>query len=73
MASAVLRASSTVWAAESVLAGPGWSAERVRQETCSVQREVLLQNLRRYERPGDLDPAVLEPVESLGEGDRHVH
>lgn len=73
MASAVLRASSTVWAAESVLGWPTWSVENVRRKTRDVQREVLLQNLRRDQRPGGFDPTVLESVESLGEGDRHVH
>lgn len=38
-----------------------------------IQRQVLLQNLRRDQGPGSLDSAVLEPAESLSEGKSHVY
>ena len=38
---------------------------------CHVQREVLLKDLRRYERTCGLDPTVLKVIESFLEGDGH--
>lgn len=72
MFSAALRASSTVCAALRVLKECTVSKMQTHFAGVIVQRQVLLQDLGRDERAGRLDPAVLEPVESLSEGKRHV-